>query len=251
MLATAIYFTMRIFAFFILVSIAFWYIGGGEQAAMSSTPCQLYNAPYEPVEASPEALLAIHTITAAMGITNDFEVIGGKFIERTPVAAAFVCRNKRYIVYDIEKYNWFGDGATEWRTFGILIHEIGHHVGNHMAIDNKPQKSQELEADYLSGYISGRLGATLEEAYSFTDLVSSNGSDTHPPKERRREEAIKGWKNVQRQKQWERTQCFQAEWSGASFSLNDKQCRIVNLCSKGMIAPRVACQSSDTKWIIQ
>lgn len=237
--------------FVILISIVFWYIGGNESTAFSATPCQLNNAPYKPIEASPAALQAINVITAAMGITNDFKVIGGKFMERTPIAAAFICKNKRYIIYDVEKYIWFGAGITDWRTFGILIHEIGHHAGNHMAIDNKPQKSQELEADYLSGYISGRLGATLEEAYSFTDLLSNKGSETHPPKERRREEAIKGWKDVQQQKQWERTLCYQAEWSGASFSLNGKQCRIVNLCRKGEIVPRVACQSSVTKWIIQ
>jgi len=226
--------------------------GCKEQGASDTTDyCQSKDMPFEAVEASPAALQTINRIAVTMGIKNDFKVIGGKFLKRTPIAAAFICGNVRHVIYDVEKYNWFDENVTDWQTLGVLTHELGHHAGNHMMVDNKPQKLQELEADYLAGFTTARLGATLKEAYSFTNILSEKGSKSHPPRADRRAIAIKGWKDAQEQQSWERKQCVRDDWSGESFPLYGDMCRVVNFCSGGKIAPRVACHKEGETWVIQ
>ncbi len=215
------------------------------------TRCPFRQMPYKAVAPSPAALKAIKTITATLGLANDFEVIAGKFKRRTPLAAAFICQGKRYVIYDTDRFHWLKNGPMDWRALGVLVHEIGHHANNHIFVDNKPQRSQELEADYLAGFVAGRLGASLDQAVRFTDMLSMAGSDTHPPRNRRRDEAARGWREATERRQWEQKRCQKAEWFGVAVKIRGKHCRALSLCRDGKKEPHLACRSHSGKWVLQ
>lgn len=237
--------------FFIITGAVYMNVNSDQDTPSNTDTCLLKGMPYEAVEPSLAALKAINRITLTMGIHDDFKVIGGKFLKTSPIAAAFICKGVRHIIYDVEKYNWFETGKTDWSSLGTLAHEIGHHVGSHLFVRNQTSHERELQADYLAAFALGRLGATLKEALSTNRDLSENGSSTHPPKAKRDQEVMQGWLDADAQKAWERQQCVRDDWSGESFPLYGQQCRVVNFCSGGKVAPRIACHKTDNRWVIQ
>ncbi|MEP3245465.1 MAG: hypothetical protein ABJN40_01580 [Sneathiella sp.] len=230
---------------------SFWALDALAQQINLPVRCQFMRMPYKAVTPSPAVLQTIKTITATIGLTNDFEIIAGEFKRRTPLAAAFLCQGKRYVIYDKDRFHWLKSGPMDWRVFRVLVHEIGHHVNSHIFVDNKPQRRQELEADYLAGFVAGRLGASLDQAVRFTDMLSMAGSDTHPPKNKRRDEAARGWREATERKQWEQDRCQKTEWFGSTVKIRGKHCRALSLCRDGKKEPHMACRSHSGKWVLQ
>jgi hypothetical protein len=85
----------------------------------------------------------------------------------------------------------------DWATLTLLAHEIGHHINLHMTQPDKrlTEFDFELEADETAGFLMYKLGASLAEAQMVmhSDLVSEDGSMTHPPRKMRLEAIKKGW----------------------------------------------------------
>jgi len=85
----------------------------------------------------------------------------------------------------------------DWATLTLLAHEIGHHINLHMTQPDKRLTvfDFELEADETAGFLMYKLGASLAEAQMVmhSDLVSEDGSMTHPPRKMRLEAIKKGW----------------------------------------------------------
>jgi hypothetical protein len=110
-------------------------------------------------------------------------------------AYATIIRNQRYIIYDNDFLeNLDGYAGTKWASVSVLAHEMGHHYRNHTIDTRGSTPPKELEADYFSGYVMAKLGASLNEARSAMEQIASpRGSATHPGKADRLNAIARGW----------------------------------------------------------
>lgn len=110
-------------------------------------------------------------------------------------AYATIIRNRRYIIYDNDFLeNLDGYAGTKWASISVLAHEMGHHYRNHVVDQRGSTPPKELEADYFSGYVMAKLGATLREARAAMEQIASpTGSSTHPAKADRLNAIGQGW----------------------------------------------------------
>ncbi len=132
-------------------------------------------------------------------ITQILETINWKsnFViqEQTGInnAYATIQNNKRYIIYDniffnnLDRYT-----GTQWASISVLAHEMGHHYLNHVFTGTNP--ARELEADFFSGYVLAKMGASLNDATIAIQSVSpSTPSASHPGKSVRVDAITRGW----------------------------------------------------------
>lgn len=110
-------------------------------------------------------------------------------------AYATIINNRRYIVYDNDFLeNLDGYAGTKWASISVLAHEMGHHYRNHVVSGSGSTPPKEIEADYFSGYVMAKLGATLAEARAAMDQIASpRASSSHPAKADRLNAIAKGW----------------------------------------------------------
>ena len=110
-------------------------------------------------------------------------------------AYATIIGNQRYIVYDnrfLENLDSYA--GTKWASISVLAHEMGHHYYNHMLNSTGSNPPMELQADFFSGYVMEKLGASLQEAEAAMSKVASpQASSTHPGKADRLNAIAKGW----------------------------------------------------------
>jgi hypothetical protein len=110
-------------------------------------------------------------------------------------AYATIISNKRYIIYDNEFLENLDEYArTKWASVSVLAHEMGHHYRNHVIDSKGSTPPKEIEADYFSGYVMEKLGATLSEARAaMNQIASPQASSTHPAKTDRLNAISEGW----------------------------------------------------------
>jgi len=86
--------------------------------------------------------------------------------------------------------------TNHWSSLAILAHEVGHHINGHAlditmylggvveAKSLENQRKQELEADEFAGFVLARLGADLNSALAFTEVLKEKDDtyDTYPSK---------------------------------------------------------------------
>lgn len=110
-------------------------------------------------------------------------------------AYATIIRNKRYIVYDnnfLENLDSYA--GTKWASISVLAHEMGHHYRNHVVDGQGSTPPKEIEADYFSGYVMAKIGATLNEAIAAMEQIATpRASSSHPGKADRLAAITKGW----------------------------------------------------------
>ncbi len=110
-------------------------------------------------------------------------------------AYATIIRNQRYIVYDnafLE--NLDNQAQTKWASVSVLAHEMGHHYRDHVVDRQGSTPPKELEADYFSGYVMAKLGASAAEAAAAMDKIASpRASASHPAKADRIKAIVQGW----------------------------------------------------------
>ena len=113
-------------------------------------------------------------------------------------AYATIIRGQRYIVYDnrfLENLDQYA--GTKWASISVLAHEVGHHYHNHMVSGTGSTLPKELEADYFSGYVMAKMGASLEEAKAaMSQIASPRASASHPAKADRLNAIANGWNNA-------------------------------------------------------
>src|SRR5688572_27803811 len=110
-------------------------------------------------------------------------------------AYATIMNNRRYIIYD-NNFLESLDGAanTKWASISVLAHEMGHHYRNHLIDRRGSTPPKEIEADYFSGYVMARLGATREEAIQGMAVIASpRASASHPARADRLDAISRGW----------------------------------------------------------
>lgn len=110
-------------------------------------------------------------------------------------AYATILNNQRYIVYDNNFLENLDNYArTKWASISVLAHEMGHHYRNHIIDSRGSTPPREIEADYFSGYVMAKLGASLNEARAAMDKIASPyASSTHPAKNDRLNAIANGW----------------------------------------------------------
>ena len=110
-------------------------------------------------------------------------------------AYATIVRNRRYIVYDnnfLENLDAYA--GTKWASLSVLAHEMGHHYRDHVLDRQGSTPPKEIEADYFSGYVMAKLGASAAEAMAaMQNIASEKASTTHPAKAARLKSILQGW----------------------------------------------------------
>ena len=113
-------------------------------------------------------------------------------------AYATIMNNQRYIVYDnrfLERLDSYA--GTKWASISVLAHEVGHHYHNHVLSNGGSSPSRELEADFFSGYVMAKMGASLEQAKAaMSEIASPRASSSHPAKADRLNSIAKGWNDA-------------------------------------------------------
>lgn len=83
-----------------------------------------------------------------------------------------------------------------WASISVLAHEVGHHFNGDTGFYSgwSNQWGKELRADYLSGFVLARAGASLEESTrALRSMYSAMGSATHPDTPKRLAALAAGW----------------------------------------------------------
>ena len=127
-----------------------------------------------------EAENALDKILNNIGASKNFVLTPCSEINN---AAATSYKGIRYILYDKEFMQLINSRTNNWSSLAILAHEVGHHINGHSvdillyaadvvetkSLENK--RKQELEADEFAGFVMARLGASLNNALAFTEVL--------------------------------------------------------------------------------
>jgi len=109
-------------------------------------------------------------------------------------AYALLKDGKRSLIFDVnflEKVN--KHCGSEWCAIQIIAHELGHHINGF----SEDSHQNELGADYWSGYILSKLGASLESTLKGIQTYGSEyDTDTHPNVYKRSEAIEEGYRNA-------------------------------------------------------
>lgn len=103
-------------------------------------------------------------------------------------------KGDRYIFYNATFMQKLKERTAEqWALVSVLAHELGHHVAFHTELDGNDHKF-ELEADYFSGFVLRRLGATLDQSHAAMRAISpKEATKTHPGLDQRLQVITIGW----------------------------------------------------------
>jgi hypothetical protein len=112
-----------------------------------------------------------------------------------PNAKAITLGENRYLLFNRAWLRKLGDGRTDWAATGILAHEVGHHLLGHVLRKDSPSRYPgEGQADKYSGFIMGKMGATLDQALiAVRSSALEAGSKTHPSRSERVQFVTAGW----------------------------------------------------------
>jgi len=140
-----------------------------------------------------EARGVVKRILASMGLPLRFEVraaaVGNAAAILQPDGSRLILYNTLFIDEIRARTGRY------WSLISIMAHEIGHHLAFHLA-KNIEDHEAELEADYFSGYILAKMGASKDDALSaMNELAAEEATKTHPAKVERLQAIAAGWKN--------------------------------------------------------
>lgn len=131
----------------------------------------------------------VRKINRSLAIGPAFEIL---ILKGDNNAFAAIANGRRILAIDVgfvDRVN--REVGTDWAAISIIAHEVGHHVDGF-----SPGNSirRELNADYWSGQVLQRLGASKHAA---TRAILRIGTDydsvTHPNKWARAEKISQGW----------------------------------------------------------
>ena len=145
----------------------------------------------------------IDNILKQLGLHRNFGVLECRGADN---CMAYRQGNMQYIIYDpdfLSKVRTMGftesnipGGGVDWVALGILAHEIGHLLNQHLMISLSSTPANELQADEFSGFVLAKLGATLAQAQKAmrSPKIPVQASYTHPAKADRLAAIKKGWR---------------------------------------------------------
>ena len=153
------------------------------------------------------AEIALNKVLNSIGASKTFIL---KECNGVNNASATSYKGVRYIFYNNEFMNAIVNRTDSWSNLSILAHEVGHHINGHTMdmvlyandvvkpVSKKVSREMELEADFFSGFVMAKIGASLKQATQVMSIISSNADDTnstHPAKNKRLSAITKGYKS--------------------------------------------------------
>ena len=143
---------------------------------------------------------AAERIMEASGLRADFAIVVAPGSDNA-AAGIQPCRTAsgacRVIVYDPELLLRIERQTDEWGPISIMAHEVAHHLLGHSVFADGSNPPNEIDADFFSGFILQRLGASLESAQAAMRLIGSpSGSPSHPPRRARLLAIERGWREA-------------------------------------------------------
>lgn len=163
---------------------------GGVQGACSFYPTDVIERDLFTFGSNAEAFNVVKRITSAVGLEPNFEVVQAN----VPNAAAVIRDEKRYVLFSQVFIDQIVRAtSTEWASWTILAHEIGHHLNGHTLEAGGSRPPIELQADRFAGHAVKRLGGSLNDALACFQQMGAAGSATHPPRSARLEAVSRGW----------------------------------------------------------
>lgn len=138
----------------------------------------------------------INKISAITGLQNRFFLRAMKdYNNCSAICFGNDIGQDRYIQFDrdfLESYQ--KQTGDKWFAFGVVAHEIGHHLNGHSLDGIGSRQEKEIEADEFAGFVMRKAGATLAEAQNiFSFMNETEGPPTHPVKKKRYEAIKRGW----------------------------------------------------------
>lgn len=105
------------------------------------------------------------------------------------------------IVYSKRFLNALSDSFGPGASFGVLAHEVGHHLTAALGMRNRGESNwnEELRADYMAGCALGRAGRTSAEMENALRALASVATDSHPSFAQRVPVVRKGFNECQGQ----------------------------------------------------
>lgn len=146
----------------------------------------------EILPADEAGLTILRNLVQATGSRQNFEV----FSSTVPNAEAAMSKDgRRLIMYNQNFVRTYDGEKWNWHAYGILAHEIGHHLQRHRDSGGSriSRRDEELDADWYAGYLLNRMSADLEEAKEFLASVPVKGNSDYPDRETRLAQVTNGW----------------------------------------------------------
>lgn len=136
----------------------------------------------------------VEDVLQSVGLEPNFVVIETAKVGN---AAALIHQQKRILAYNPDWIKRIGD-ADKWSMYGLLCHEIGHHLQGHTLLDGGSKPPTELEADKFAGFVLANMGASEDEAISLWNTLPVEASKTHPGRADRVSVVRQGWSRGRR-----------------------------------------------------
>ena len=91
-------------------------------------------------------------------------------------------KTRAKIVYSRRFLNGLNDRFGPGASFGVLAHEVGHHLTAALSMRHvgEPSWNEELRADYLAGCALGRSGRPPDELENALRALAQNATPSHP-----------------------------------------------------------------------
>lgn len=138
-----------------------------------------------------EVWTVVNDILSVSGLAPNFQVLETQEIGN---AAAVIFEDERYLAFNpVWMTRYKDDPSAKWHLYGVMAHEVGHHLQGHTIGSTGSRPPTELEADEYAGFTLAALGASLEEAQSLWATLDLLGSPTHPPRDQRLQAVQRGW----------------------------------------------------------
>ena len=164
----------------------------------ASTPAQQFG--FRSLGAAEDAAARIMD---ASGLRADFEIVVDEGSDNAaagiiyPCGQPGACTGYRVIVYDPRFLLRIEQETDEWGPISIMAHEVAHHLQGHTVFAAGSNPPNEIDADFYSGFILQRLGASLESAQAAMRLLApASGSSSHPPRRERLQAIAMGWRDA-------------------------------------------------------
>jgi formylglycine-generating enzyme required for sulfatase activity len=142
-----------------------------------------------------EAKAELDRILTAVGLNWIGDRISLRVSNETQNASAGITlTGERFIFYNATfMQDLKQKTAEQWSLISILAHELGHHLAFHTVVEGRWHEF-ELEADYFSGFVLRRLGASLAQAHAAMRSISPKAATlTHPALDQRLQVITVGW----------------------------------------------------------
>lgn len=131
------------------------------------------------------------TAYASRVVASVCEILRTPYIDTYAGNVGNACASRHYgepiITYSSDFLNYLAS-RNEWASISVLAHEVGHHVNQDISWYGsfKHPWTRELQADFVSGYVLCRMGASMADATSaFRITFSWMGTALHPDTPRR------------------------------------------------------------------